>query len=46
MEMHTGQIDGRIVRRLEGLFNVQGEATEVPDMALVTLLWLRGPAKP
>ena len=46
MDFQRGQLDGRLVGRLEGLFSIQDELSKVHQVALVGLLWLRGPAKP
>lgn len=45
-ELQMGQLDGRMVGRLEGLFSVQDHTHKIHDIALITLLRLRGPAKP
>ncbi|KAF8433150.1 hypothetical protein BGX38DRAFT_1290442 [Terfezia claveryi] len=46
LELQIGQLDGRMVGRLEGLFSVHDETRKVHEVALVVLLRLRGPAKP
>ena len=46
IDLQIGQLDGKIVGRLQGLFSVQGEMGKVHEVALVELLRLRGPAKP
>jgi hypothetical protein len=46
VEQRMGQLDGRIVGRLEGLFSVQEEEDKNHEVALVMLLQLRGPTKP
>ena len=45
VDFQRGQLDGRMVGRLEGLFSVQDELSKVHQVALVGLLRLRGPAK-
>ena len=44
--MQTGQLDGRIIGRVEGLFSIQDKMDRVHEVPLVKLLQLRGPAKP
>ena len=46
VELQFGQLDGKMVGRLEGLFSVQEATDKVHEVALVALLRLRGPAKP
>ena len=46
VELQFGQLDGKIVGRLEGLFSVKEATDKVHEVALVALLRLRGPAKP
>ncbi|KAF8457633.1 hypothetical protein BGX38DRAFT_1326585 [Terfezia claveryi] len=46
LELQMGQLDGRMVGRLEGLFSVHDETRKVHEVALVVLLRLQGPAKP
>ena len=46
VDFQRGQLDGRMVGRLERLFSVQDELSKVHQVALVELLRLRGPAKP
>ena len=46
VELRMGQLDGKIVGRLEGLFSIQEGANIVHEVALVMLLQLRGPTKP
>jgi len=41
-----GQLDGRIVGRLERLFSVQEDTGRIYEVALVTLLRVRGSARP
>ena len=44
--MQTGQLDGRIIGRVEGLFSIQDKRDGVHEVALVKLVRLRGPANP
>ena len=46
VEFERGQLNGRMVGRLGGLFSVRDELSKVHVVALVGLLRLRGPAKP
>ena len=46
VEFQRGQLDGKIVGRLGELFSVRDELFKVHEVALVGLVWLRGPAKP
>ncbi|KAF8416616.1 hypothetical protein BGX38DRAFT_1147607 [Terfezia claveryi] len=46
LELQMGQLDGRMVGWLEGLFSVHNETRKVHEVALVVLLRLRRPAKP
>ena len=41
-----GELDGRMVARLEGLFRVRGEMGSIHEVALIMLLRLRGSARP
>ncbi|KAF8415752.1 hypothetical protein BGX38DRAFT_1281172 [Terfezia claveryi] len=46
LELQMGQLDGRMVGQLEGLFSIHDEMWKVYEVALVVLLRLQGPAKP
>ena len=46
IELQTGQLDGRIIGRVEGLFSIQDRIYRVNEVALVKLVRQRGPAKP
>jgi len=46
MKLQMGQLDGRMVGRLQGLFRVCDEMQKVYEVALVVLPRLKGPAKP
>jgi len=46
VELQIGQLNGRMVGTLEGLFSVCDKMQNVHEVALVVLLLLKGPAKP
>ena len=46
IELQTGQLNRRIIGRVEGLFSIQDKMDRVHEVAIGKLLWLPGPAKP
>jgi len=45
-ELQVGQLDGKTVGRLEGLFSVRDDMGKKHEVVLVEILPLQGPAKP